>query len=113
MTFTITLSDGTKLEGLSLNGNNFISATALSASDFAGKLSPVKIQVMLGEEESLSDGESYDQSLIGDHAHMKLVQCVEYENAWWFVLADITKQELREKTIDARLDYIEMMEGIE
>ena len=36
--FTITLSDGSQLEGLALNGNNFISKNEVAETTFAGNL---------------------------------------------------------------------------
>ena len=39
--YTITLSDGTKLKNLELNGNNYISKTILEDSVFEGKLDTV------------------------------------------------------------------------
>ena len=42
-TWTIELADGTTLEGLTLNGNNYVSKAKLTADDFDGNLSHVKI----------------------------------------------------------------------
>ena len=42
-TWTVTLADGTALDGLGLNGNNFISTRKLTDADFAGKLEHVTI----------------------------------------------------------------------
>ena len=42
-TWKITLADGTSLDGLDLNGNNFISSTAVTEDTFTGKLSSVTI----------------------------------------------------------------------
>ena len=102
-TFTITLADGTQLTGLELNGNNFISKTQVTPETFAGKLKKVTIS---GE----TTPETAD--IIGEHTNMELVQILPYEGAWWFVLRDLTEQEVRNLRIDARLDYIEMMEDI-
>lgn len=41
--YTITLSDGTKIENLDLSGNNFLSTTEHPESEFAGKLAKVTI----------------------------------------------------------------------
>lgn len=98
-TFTITLSDGSQISELRLNGNNFISKKELTRADFDGKLSHVII----------SGG---DSELTGEHGAMDLIQCIPYKGEYWFALRDISAAELREMSIDARLDYIEMMEGL-
>ena len=43
-TWKITLADGTSLDGLDLNGNNYISSAAVAEATFAGKLSSVTIE---------------------------------------------------------------------
>ena len=40
---TMTLSDGTKLKNLTLNGTNYVSQTKLTEADFAGKLRTVTV----------------------------------------------------------------------
>ena len=101
--FTITLVDGTQLTGLELNGNNFISKTRLSESTFAGKLGHVVIS---------GNGEFDDFGLIGEHENMQLVQSQQYGEEYWFILRDLTPQELKDIRTEARLDYIEMMEDL-
>ncbi len=85
-TFTITLSDGTQLKDLQLNGNNFVSKSKVTQDTFRDKLSPVTIQ---GNAETDCFG------LIGTHEHMELVQIVHYtkavhgcEDGYYFVLRD-------------------------
>ncbi|MBQ6918712.1 MAG: hypothetical protein IJQ74_00135 [Synergistaceae bacterium] len=105
MAFTVTLSDGTQLSGLELNGNNFISRNEISSGTFDGKLKHV---VITGDKEADMEG------LIGEHSNMELVRC-QYDEGlggWAFVLREIPASTLRELRIDARLDYIEMMEGL-
>lgn len=97
-TWTITLADGTALEGLDLNGNNYISSTKLTENDFAGKLSPVVI----------SDGEHEEV-----HENMELVQLVKVGRDYWFVLRDLTEQELRDLKTQADIEYIAMMADID
>lgn len=103
MAFTITLSDGTKLKGLTLNGNNFISKTPLTAETFDGKLSHVVIE---GDKEADMTG------LIGEHSNMELVRCANDAvlGGYAFILRELSERELRDMKVDARLDYIEMME---
>lgn len=42
--YAITLSDGSKLENLTLNGNNFITAQEITEATFRRKLSHVNIE---------------------------------------------------------------------
>ena len=58
-TYRITLADGTILDNLTMNGNNFISEEAIDASIFDGTCSPVIINDGTNEEV---------------HEHMDLVQ---------------------------------------
>lgn len=84
--YTMTLSDGTKLENLELNGNNWISSSKLTEKDFEGKL--VKV--------SATDGEhtySFENAL--------LVQIMEIENKYWFILREKTREEKMEESITA------------
>ena len=98
--FTITLSDGSQLEGLTLNGNNFISDNEVTEATFAGKLGHVVID---------GDAEADMFRLIGTHEHMQLVQIVKYEDKCWFILRDMTARELSDLKTDARLSYLEMI----
>ena len=77
-TWKITLADGTSLDGLDLNGNNFISSTAVTEDTFAGKLSSVTIEGPDGTQ---------------THEDMKLVQISKVGKSYWFILAEKTEQE--------------------
>ena len=102
-TFTITLADGTQLTGLELNGNNFITKTAVTKKTFSGKLGHVVIT---------GNAEADEAGLIGEHENMQLVQVQKYGEEYWFILRDLTPQELKDICHEARLDYIEMMEDL-
>ena len=39
MAYSVTLSDGTKLDNLALNGNNLVSSTKLTEGDFKDRVS--------------------------------------------------------------------------
>lgn len=83
-TYKIVLADGTSIENLKLNGNNFIARTMIDPEIFSGNCSPVVI----------SDGT--DEEI---HSHMELVQVTESESGdYWFVLRDISEEELLQKT---------------
>lgn len=96
-TYTVTLSDGTKIENLTLNGNNFISTTAVTEEQFDGKLKGVTITDSEGKEEK--------------HEDMFLVQVTHpSDQEWWFILADKTasqiKQEQFEQSIASLTDMV-------
>ena len=108
--FTITLSDGTKLSDIGLNGQNFHSTTEITPATFAGKLSRVIIE---------GDAEADEASLIGEHRNMELVQiahCTEKihgcPDGWYFVLRDIPAAEQEKLQTRGDIDYIAMMTGV-
>ena len=100
----ITLSDGSVLNNLELNGNNFISKIPVDNKTFAGKLGHVVIE---GDVE-------YDEAmLIGEHDNMELVQIQQYKNDYWFILRDIPAEELELIKMQGNIAYLSMMSGIE
>ncbi len=106
--FTVTLSDGTKLENLELNGNNFISDTKITADDFSGKLKHVVISC---DEENYFD----PYGLVGEHDNMELVQCVEgdanieqFAGKYLFILRQPTYEERQFAELQARIEFLEM-----
>lgn len=97
-TYTITLADGTVLDELALNGNNYISRKPISPEVFAGNLSPVAIR----------DGEREET-----HDHMALVQCKQMAGETWFILRDLAAQEIRDIKTQADIEYLAMMVDVE
>lgn len=82
--YTITLNDGTKLENLELNGNNFIAEGVIEDSVFTDNLAKVVI----------TDGETTDT-----YTDMFLV-CNRVENGRsWIVLAEKSEQQKMEETV--------------
>lgn len=98
MTYTITLADGTAIEDLSLNGNNFISNKKLTESSFTD-LSRVTI--------TDEDGKSEERD------NMELVQIVKSGKEYWFVLRELSPQEIRDAKIQADIEYLAMMADVE
>ena len=96
--YTITLADGTELAGLHLNGNNFVSDTPVSKEQFEFNCSPVTI----------SDGDYEDV-----HENMELAHIQVINGRWYFVLLDISSQELWQRKVDADVQYLSMMTGTE
>ncbi|MBQ0057318.1 MAG: hypothetical protein KBT20_06640 [Bacteroidales bacterium] len=93
------LADGTSLEGLGLNGNNFISSKKLTEDTFEGNLSHVVIEDSEGNTE--------------EHDNMALVQIAKYGKEYWFVLRELSAQEIRDAKIQANIEYIAMMSDID
>lgn len=93
--YEIELADGTKLENLKLNGNNFISKTLIDDSIFENNLNKVTIT---SEERT----EEYED--------MKLIQNKVYGAESWFILAEKTKEEKdREAVLQLFADLAELV----
>lgn len=97
-TYKITLADGTVISDLRLNGNNFVSKSRISETKFDGNLSEVII----------NDGE-VDEI----HGPMALVQVTKMGDEYWFILRDLSKNELEMAQIRANIDYISMMTEVD
>jgi len=96
--YKIILSDGTIIDNLKLNGNNFISKESISSETFKGNCSPVTI----------NDG-SNDEV----HNHMELVQITQDSiGDYWFILRDISTEELARIKMQADIEYVAMMTGV-
>lgn len=91
-TWKITLADGTSLDNLELNGNNYISATAVTEETFVGNLSVVTIEGPDGSEV---------------HEDMKLIQITKVGKKYWFILVDKTAEEKQKEATDAKMAEME------
>lgn len=96
--YKVTLADGTVIDNLKLNGNNYISEKELSAEMFLGNLGTVTI----------NDGE---KDVV--YENMTLVQLAKYDDEYWFILRTMTKKELQEIKNRSDIDYIAMMTDVE
>lgn len=94
----IVLADGTTLNDIVLNGSNYISKNKIEANVFHGNCSPVVIH----------DGDSVET-----HDYMTLVQLEIRDDEYWFVLRDLSIDELEKLKIQSDIAYIAMMQGIE
>lgn len=74
MAYSVTLSDGTKLDNLALNGNNFVSSVKVTEADFKDKLSKVTI--------------TDDDGKAKDYTDMVLVQVAQVGDESWFILGE-------------------------
>ena len=88
----ITLQDGTVLDNLKLNGNNFISDTIIETSIFENNLGNVKIED--------SDGN------ITEYRFMKLIQNIEVDGKSWFILAEQSENDLLKARLKATEDAL-------
>ena len=86
VTYSIELSDGTMLNNLRLNGNNYVSETEVTEAEFAGRLSRVIIRSS-DTEEILNDAE--------------LLQIVHYSDGWYFILREIPAEQRWQMDADA------------
>ena len=77
--YTIKLTDGTTLDNLELNGNNFISDEVIGDDVFEGNLDTVTI--------TNEDGESVE------YHDMVLVQNITFDGKSWFILAEMTDRQ--------------------
>lgn len=82
--YTITLANGHKLEGLDLNGNNYIAQEAVDNSVFLGNLDTVTI----------FDGEAETT-----YHDMVLLSNIVREGKSWIVLGQKTEQQKREEVL--------------
>lgn len=91
--YTVTLADGTVISDLSMNGNNFVSASPISADIFAGNCCPV----VIASEESQEK-----------HEAMDLIHCTQYGQEYWFALRDLSNEELMNIRNRSDIEYIAM-----
>lgn len=97
--YTLTLADGTVIENLKMNGDNFISTQKIDAAIFESNCTPVII----------SDGVSENV-----HEYMEYVEVANpTDNGYWFGLRDVSKKEMEDIALRSDLEYIAMMTGIE
>lgn len=99
-TWKITLADGTQLENLKLSGNNYISKTKITEDDFKGKLSKVII-------------ENEIDKTIEEYEHVELVQIVHYEDGYYFILRELSADELDKIKTKADIEYLAMMTDVD
>lgn len=97
--YSVTLADGTVIDGLRMNGNNFISTTTIDADIFDGNLSMVVI----------SDGETEET-----HENMDLIHLTAYDSGeYWFALRELSAEEIEKLQMRSDIEYLSMMTGVE
>lgn len=96
----IILNDGTKLDNLSINGNNYISKEKIDADIFKNNLD--KITIVDGKDEQVLENQ-------------KLVQVVEMNvdgQEWWFCFTEKTKEDVLQERVNELELLILMSEGL-
>jgi len=93
--YTIVLYDGTIIDNLTLNGNNFISPVDVGEDKLTvSNLSRITI-----------NGEAYTDMLLRNYW--------QDADGWHIIISEATPQEKFAEEITAKIDYIAMMEDIE
>lgn len=97
--YKLTLADNTVIPNLELNGNNFVSQTALTAADFAGKLDSVLIE---GPEDAAIQ--------TGQHGPMILAEgrVQHWPDGYYFVLLDVPEEEQQAQAREAEITALQM-----
>lgn len=96
--YTIKLADGTKIENVHLNGNNYVVSGEIEAEVFDGNCAPLTIE---------HDGE------VDVHDHAELVQVMKYGTETWIVFRDLSEEEITTERNRADIEYIAMMANID
>ena len=106
--YTLTLNDGTKIEGLALDGNRLISSQPVTFSQLAGKLNPAVISGTKDESDS-------EDTLMmeGTHPHMEAAYIREINGKYYIALNDIPNEKWDIEQLKANQDFIAMMSGIQ
>lgn len=86
--YKITLTDGTVLDNLELNGNNYIAEGVIEDSVFEGNLDTVKI----------TDGETTET-----FTDMRLMSNRAVDGRSWFVLGEKTEQQKKEEAMSRQM----------
>lgn len=97
--FKIALSNGNEIDNLTMNGNNFVAEEEITEDIFEGGLDSVVITSTEGLHE--------------EHEHMTLVQIEQLYGAYYFILRDVTPEEIAQAKMRSDIEYIAMMSDIE
>ncbi len=105
--YSITLNDGSKLEGFTLKNNCLVTDKAITAATFAGKLNPVTIAGTKGD----NDDEDFG-GLIGTHPHMEVAYIKQDGNTYRLALSDIPAWLWEREQLKANVEFLAMMTGV-
>ena len=87
--YTIDLGNGTTLNGLELNGNNYVSKEELTEDIF--------------EDMDIATITNEDTGEVSELNSPILVALSEYPEGWYFVLREQTEEEIKEVERDAQI----------
>ncbi len=104
--YTITLSNGEKIDGFTLKNNCLVRKEEITPAMFRGKLSPVTISGVKGE----NDNEDWG-GLIGTHEHMEIAYIKEKAEGYALALYDIPDDEWEREKLRADVDFALMLGG--
>lgn len=111
--YTITLNDGTKIENLTMNGNNFITNESITREIFSGNLKHVKIESdnLPDMTQEFPDFENFDDiSRTGEFENCELSHYIkDAKGRIWFVIREIPSEKLERMKIRADIEYLAMM----
>lgn len=96
--YKITLSDGTVLGNLRLNGTNFISESAVTEDMFAGNC--CRLVINDGEHDTIFE-------------NMELIHVTVVDGKYWFAFRELTTEEIANIKMQSDIEYLAMMTGIE
>ncbi len=106
--YAMTLSDGTKIEGLTIIHSMIYSDSPITAGMLRGKLSPITI-----EGESAEGDPPVNLAVLGTHSHMEVVSLTEDNGKYALKLREIPDKDWEWEQIKANQQYIAMMTGVQ
>ena len=89
--YTVDLGNGTMLENVTMNGNNYVYNGEISSETFDGI-----------ETVTVSND---DTEHVTTFNHAKLVALNEYPEGWYFVLGEYSEKELKEAAREAQIMF--------
>lgn len=105
--YTITLGDGTLIENVTIDYGMCYVERALSYADFEGKLYIATIAKTADDPEGVEPG--IQPGIYKNMTVKELCECRAKPGFMMFRLEFMSKQELHDMSVEARLDYLEMM----
>lgn len=107
--YTITLNDGTKIDGLRLERNILWRKQEMTAAMFRGKLAPVTITA--GKDDKPEEEDFF--GLVGTHDCMTVAYIRQENGEYGLALGTVDPETLADERRDANIAYIAMMTGVE
>ena len=105
--YAMTLSDGTKIEGLTIIHSVIYSDNPITAGMLRGKLSPVTI-----EGESAEGDPPVNLAVLGTHEHMEVVSLTEDNGKYALKLREIPDKDWEWEKMKSDVTFIAMMNDI-